>query len=195
MQAVLARLCQATVWADTPASDIPGALAQLWAPHGRALTPHLNPLRQRIADALRPRCGDRLTAPALLAWFLVETGGAFQEELWVVAVRDGDGRPDAATITAVEMVVRGTINQAPVRIAEILRPALASDGDGVIVLHNHPSGDPTPSPEDRACLRRLEDGAAMLRLAVLDFVIVGQGRWVSLRPDGGAPAARAGGWR
>ncbi|HEY0606388.1 MAG TPA: JAB domain-containing protein [Herpetosiphonaceae bacterium] len=51
----------------------------------------------------------------------------------------------------------------------------------MIVVHNHPSGDPTPSPEDIAVTRQLIEAGELLDVDVLDHLVIGQGRWVSLR--------------
>jgi DNA repair protein RadC len=51
----------------------------------------------------------------------------------------------------------------------------------LIVVHNHPSGDPTPSPEDVAVTRQLIEAGKLLDVDVLDHLVIGQGRWVSLR--------------
>jgi DNA repair protein RadC len=54
-------------------------------------------------------------------------------------------------------------------------------GAAIIMLHNHPSGDPTPSPEDVAVTRQLVEAGKLLGMDPLDHLVIGQGRWVSLR--------------
>ena len=71
-----------------------------------------------------------------------------------------------------------------VRIGEVFREALRHNAAGLIVVHNHPSGDPSPSPEDVALTRSLVDAGKLLDLQGLDHLIIGQGRFVSLRERG-----------
>ena len=84
-----------------------------------------------------------------------------------------------------EVVYKGTVNSVDVRVAEVLRPAVIAGTPAFIVVHNHPSGDPTPSPEDLICTRRLVEAAKLLDLALLDHIVVcGPGRWASMRERG-----------
>jgi DNA repair protein RadC len=67
---------------------------------------------------------------------------------------------------------------------EVFRPAIVEAAAGIIVVHNHPSGDPTPSAEDRAVTRQLVAAGRLLDLPVYDHVIVAGDRWVSLAAAG-----------
>ena len=73
-------------------------------------------------------------------------------------------------------VYKGTVNSASVRVAEVLRPAVRSNSPRFIVVHNHPSGDPTPSPEDVMVTRSLRQSAEMMGIEMLDHIVVGDGR-------------------
>ena len=73
-------------------------------------------------------------------------------------------------------VYKGTVNSASVRVAEVLRPAIRSNSPRFIVVHNHPSGDPTPSPEDIMVTRSMRQSAEMMGIEMLDHIIVGDGR-------------------
>ncbi|MBX5466848.1 MAG: DNA repair protein RadC [Firmicutes bacterium] len=84
-------------------------------------------------------------------------------------------------VLAVETVFRGGLNSVEVFPREVFRRAVAHSAAAVIAVHNHPSGDPTPSPEDRALTVRLEQAGAVMGIPVLDHLIVGHGRHVSLR--------------
>ena len=76
----------------------------------------------------------------------------------------------------------GTVNSSAVRTAEVLRPAVKENAPSIIVVHNHPSGDPTPSPEDVAVTRGLAAAAKLMDIELLDHIIIGHGgRFVSLR--------------
>jgi DNA repair protein RadC len=82
-------------------------------------------------------------------------------------------------------VYQGSVNSAQVRIAEVFKPAVARMAPSLIVVHSHPSGDPTPSPEDVAVTRAIVQGGKLLDIATLDHLIIGQaGRWVSLKERG-----------
>ncbi len=101
-----------------------------------------------------------------------------QEEFWVLLL-DVRNR-----VTRVRRQYRGSLNKATVRVAEVFREAIRENAASIIVVHNHPSGDPTPSPQDVALTRTLVDAGKLLDIPLLDHVIVGMGRWVSLKEQG-----------
>ena len=82
------------------------------------------------------------------------------------------------------VVYTGGLRTAVVRVAEVFREPIRQSASGVIVAHNHPSGDPTPSPEDVRLTTELVRVGKMLDIDVLDHLILGRGRWVSLRSKG-----------
>ncbi|HXI21525.1 MAG TPA: JAB domain-containing protein, partial [Gemmatimonadales bacterium] len=77
------------------------------------------------------------------------------------------------------LVTRGLLNSALVHPREVFRAAIAEAAAGIIVAHNHPSGDPTPSPEDRTVTRQLVEAGRLLDLPVYDHVIVAGDRFLS----------------
>jgi DNA repair protein RadC len=77
-------------------------------------------------------------------------------------------------------VSEGTLTTTLVHPREVFAPALRAGAAAVILVHNHPSGDPTPSAEDAALTERLRQVGDVLGIRVLDHVVIGQGRWVSL---------------
>jgi DNA repair protein RadC len=79
------------------------------------------------------------------------------------------------------LIYRGTLNSTSIRMAELLRPAVRANAASIILMHNHPSGDPTPSPEDVHITRSIVDAGKMLDLQILDHIIIGQGRFTSLK--------------
>jgi DNA repair protein RadC len=81
-------------------------------------------------------------------------------------------------------VTRGTLDASLVHPREVFRPAIAEPAASVILVHNHPSGDPTPSPEDRAVTRQLRQAGELIGISVLDHVVVGEGRFASLQELG-----------
>lgn len=78
----------------------------------------------------------------------------------------------------------GTLTASLVGPREVFREAIREGASALIVAHNHPSGDPTPSPEDIEVTRRLRQVGEMLDIPLLDHVIVGDGRWTSLADAG-----------
>lgn len=80
-----------------------------------------------------------------------------------------------------EVVSRGTISEAPIYPREILKRSLALDATALILAHNHPSGDPTPSNGDIEATHRLVNAGKELGLTVHDHIIVGSEGWISLR--------------
>jgi DNA repair protein RadC len=87
-------------------------------------------------------------------------------------------------ITRDVLVTRGTLTSSLVHPREVFRQAIAEAAAGVIVVHNHPSGDPTPSAEDRAVTRQLVEAGRLLDLPVYDHVVVGGDRYFSFAEAG-----------
>jgi DNA repair protein RadC len=83
-----------------------------------------------------------------------------------------------------ETVYVGSLNASHIRVGEIFRDAVKRNCAAVIAAHNHPSGDPTPSPEDVAVTRQLVEAGKLLDIELLDHLIIGQQRFVSLRERG-----------
>jgi DNA repair protein RadC len=79
---------------------------------------------------------------------------------------------------------RGTVNHTPVYPREVVKRALELHATAIILVHNHPSGDPSPSDEDIAMTRDIKNAAAALDIVLHDHVIVGNGRWLSFRKAG-----------
>ncbi|HKV73548.1 MAG TPA: DNA repair protein RadC [Gemmatimonadales bacterium] len=82
------------------------------------------------------------------------------------------------------LVTRGLLNSSLVHPREVFRAAIAEAAAGIIVVHNHPSGDPSPSPEDRAVTRQLTEAGRLLDVPVYDHVIVGGDRFLSFAAAG-----------
>lgn len=83
-----------------------------------------------------------------------------------------------------ETISLGSVNEALVHPREVFEPAVRLSAVSVIVVHNHPSGDPTPSQEDVNITRRLAKAGEMLGIELLDHIIVGRGKYVSFREEG-----------
>jgi DNA repair protein RadC len=82
------------------------------------------------------------------------------------------------------VISEGTLSASLVHPREVFKPAILESAASVILLHNHPSGDPTPSREDIRLTRQLVECARLLDLRVHDHVIVGRGQFVSLAERG-----------
>ena len=87
-------------------------------------------------------------------------------------------------VIAAEDLFRGTIDGASVYPREVVKRALALNAAAVILFHNHPSGDPEPSAEDLALTRRLAAAGSMMGIEILDHLVLGAGRYVSLKERG-----------
>ena len=87
-------------------------------------------------------------------------------------------------VIRVHTVYSGSLNSAVVRISEVFREAIRSNSASIAVVHNHPSGDPTPSPEDVRVTEMIVEAGALLDIDVLDHLIIGRNRFVSLKERG-----------
>jgi DNA repair protein RadC len=85
------------------------------------------------------------------------------------------------------LVTRGILDASMVHPREVFKAAVVESAAAVILVHNHPSGDPTPSPEDREVTRQLADAGRLLGIPVLDHVVIGDARYVSFVEAGFLP--------
>lgn len=132
-------------------------------------------LGRRLA-VLSPEERPVVTSPDDVANLLqIEMSALDQEQLRVVLL-DTKHR-----ILAVRTVYQGTANQAQVRVAEVYRDAIRQNAVAIVAVHNHPSGDPTPSAADVSLTVELARAAELLDIELLDHLIIGQGRWISLK--------------
>jgi DNA repair protein RadC len=81
-------------------------------------------------------------------------------------------------------VYKGSVNSSQVRVGELFKDAIRANASAIVVAHNHPSGDPTPSPDDVAVTRAIVQAGKLLDIDVLDHLVIGQGKWVSLKERG-----------
>jgi DNA repair protein RadC len=87
-------------------------------------------------------------------------------------------------VIGIPTIYIGSLNTTLIRIGEMFRHALKENCAALIVVHNHPSGDPSPSPEDVIMTAKLVEAGELLDIQVLDHLIIGQGRFVSLKERG-----------
>lgn len=107
-----------------------------------------------------------------------ELGHLPREELRVILLDTRNG------VLAMPTVYRGNVSTALVRIAELFRDAVRLHAARLILVHNHPSGDPAPSPDDLHMTAEAVAAGRLLDIAVLDHLVIGHGSWVSLRDRG-----------
>ena len=81
-------------------------------------------------------------------------------------------------------IYRGSVNSSQVRVAEIFTPAVRRNATSLIVVHNHPSGDPTPSPDDVSMTRAIIQAGKLLDIDVLDHIVIARNGFVSLKQRG-----------
>jgi len=106
---------------------------------------------------------------------MYEMTGFVQENLWVLLLDTRNRLID------IEHLYQGSLNSSTVRVAEVFKKAMVMNAAAIIITHNHPSGDPTPSPEDIALTRTLVETGKMLDIQVLDHVVIGGNSFVSLK--------------
>ena len=82
-------------------------------------------------------------------------------------------------IICLDRVAIGSLNQCLVNIREVMKSALLSSAGAILLIHNHPSGDPSPSNEDIVITKRLKEAGELLCIPVLDHIIIGDGQYVS----------------
>jgi DNA repair protein RadC len=116
------------------------------------------------------------------AWgLLVETAAWFQEdkELFVVFLLDSQHH-----IKALNLVAMGLLDACAIHPREVFRPAIAYASAAIVLAHNHPSGDPTPSSEDILVTQKLVEAGNIVDICIMDHVIIGNTGHVSLRESG-----------
>jgi len=123
----------------------------------------------------RPAVNSPADAAALVAY---EMSALEQEHLRVILL---DTRNRVLEIVE---VYKGSVNSSQIHVGEIFKAAIRGNAPALIVVHSHPSGDPTPSPDDVVVTRAIIQAGKLLDVDVLDHMIIGQGWWVSLKERG-----------
>ncbi len=135
-------------------------------------------LGRRLATR-RLREGDPIRGPEDVFHHFHATLRDAPHERFLVVLLDGRHR-----VLRDVMASQGTLTASLVHPREVFRPALREGAAAIVLVHNHPSGDPTPSAEDREVTRRLARAGELLGVPVLDHVVVAERGWRSLREDG-----------
>lgn len=87
-------------------------------------------------------------------------------------------------VLAIVEVYKGSVNSSQVRVGELFKEAIRINASSMIVTHNHPSGDPTPSPDDVAVTRAIVQAGKLLDIDVIDHLVIGSGKWISMKEKG-----------
>lgn len=87
-------------------------------------------------------------------------------------------------VLAIPTIYVGSLNTSLIRVGELFKYAIRQNTASIIVVHNHPSGDPTPSPEDVAVTRQIVEAGKLLDIELMDHLIIGHNRFVSLKERG-----------
>lgn len=123
--------------------------------------------------------GALLDTPAAAALALAPHVAHLEREAVVVALLTRKQR-----LIAVTPVYQGNVAGTSVRIGELFTEAIRRNAAGILLAHNHPSGDPEPSPDDIRTTRDAVAAGQLLGVGVIDHLVIGTGRWVSLRERG-----------
>jgi DNA repair protein RadC len=109
---------------------------------------------------------------------VIEAGEQAEENLWLITLDTKNN------ITGIFEVSRGSINASIVHPREIFKRAIMQNASTIILIHNHPSSDPTPSKEDISITSRIKDCGKMLGIELIDHLIIGDNNYISLKEKG-----------
>jgi len=126
-----------------------------------------------------PDARPQVTSPTNAANLVLLEMSLLEKEEVRVVILDTRNR-----VLSIPTIYVGSLNTNVVRVAELFRDAIKHNAAAIIVVHNHPSGDPTPSPEDVRLTEMLVQAGKLMDIEVLDHLIIGQGRFVSLKERG-----------
>ncbi|MBM4422422.1 MAG: JAB domain-containing protein [Chloroflexi bacterium] len=135
-------------------------------------------LGRRIAAA-SPAEKPTINSPADAANVIMYEMRALDQEVVRVLLLDTRNR-----LMGTVEVYRGSLNTSMIRVGELFREAIKQSAASIIVAHNHPSGDPSPSPDDVAVTRMMVEAGRLLDIPVHDHIVIGHNRFVSLKERG-----------
>lgn len=122
--------------------------------------------------------GTHFTSPSAVANYYMEDLRHEEQEVLLLLMLNQRGR-----LIKERYMFKGTVNASVISPREIFVEALASRAVQIILLHNHPSGDASPSPEDLDVTRRIKEAGQLLGIALTDHIIIGEHAYVSLREE------------
>ena len=143
------------------------------------MTPRVRELRLVYSGGRAVAATPQVKRPADAVSLLLDSLSVEAVEVCVLLLLDTQHR-----IIARHELTRGTLDACIVHPRDVFKAALLANAAAVILAHNHPSGDPTPSPDDIALCERLRQAAEVIGVALLDFVIIGNGRYHSFKEAG-----------
>lgn len=126
-----------------------------------------------------PDARPQITSPLDAANLLMLEMGSLEQENLRTLLLDTKNR-----VLASPTIYIGNVNSSIIRVSEVFREAIRENATAMIVAHNHPSGDPTPSPEDVSVTRSIVEAGSLLGIDVLDHIVIGHQRFVSLKERG-----------
>jgi DNA repair protein RadC len=121
----------------------------------------------------------QVRSPADAAAILMTKYGHLEQEHFVVIMLDTRNR-----VIADEVIYKGTLNSCSVRVGEVFKSAIRRNAAAILIGHNHPSQDPEPSPQDVSITRMIAQAGELMDITLLDHIIVGKSRFVSLKERG-----------
>jgi DNA repair protein RadC len=160
--------------AATPSADLRQAIIADGEPPAEVLA-----LLDTVVMLLRPSERVQIKSPADVAALLMAEMGHLDQEHLRTVLLDTKNR-----VQAIHTIYIGTLNCSTIRVCEVFKEALRRNSAALILCHNHPTADTTPSPEDVAVTREIVVAGKLLECEVLDHLIIGAGRWTSLREQG-----------
>jgi len=156
--------------------------------NGLLKVPHVGPVRAsailalpKLLERIELRSGDRRTITCsrdIFDLFRFRTGALEQEHFIVLSLNSRN------LIISEETAAVGTINAVHVSPADVLKSAVRHSAASIICVHNHPSGDPTPSPEDRDLTGRITRASALMGIRFLDHLVVTVSSYYSFSDSG-----------
>src|SRR6266508_3555078 len=136
-----------------------------------------------LALLLRPVHREQVKSPHdIAAIFMLEMAHLDQEQLRVACLNTRN------RLQKIHLVYQGSLNASMIRVGEIYKEPLRLNSAAIIIAHNHPSGEPNPSPEDVLVTREIVEAGKLLDVECLDHLVIGQGKWVSMREKGAGMA-------
>jgi DNA repair protein RadC len=126
-----------------------------------------------------PEARPQITSPADVASLLMLEMGHLEQENLRALLLDTKNR-----VLGSPTIYIGNVNSSIIRVGEVFREAVRQNATALILAHNHPSGDPTPSPEDVRVTRSVVEAGVLLGIEVLDHLVIGHQRFVSLKERG-----------
>lgn len=162
---------------------------RLLAAHGETLTQsyigngempaEVQAILAALSFLLRPIHREQIKSPHdMAAVFMLEMAHLEQEQLRVACLNTKN------RLQKIHVVYQGSLNASMIRVGEIYKEPLRLNSAAIIVAHNHPSGEPNPSPEDVLVTREIVEAGRILDVECLDHLVIGQGKWVSMREKG-----------